>query len=60
MSLLKAEMEVAAAPCPFCLATRPNIPPWVVSHVGQCQEAAAVGRQQSPINASVREITSLG
>jgi len=60
MSLLKAEMELITAPCPSRLATRPNILPWVVFRVGECQEAATVGRQQSPISASVREMTALG
>lgn len=49
MSLPKAEMELITAPCPFPLATRPNVSPWVVSHADECQEAATVSRQQSPV-----------
>lgn len=55
MSLWKAEMELIAAPCPFHLASRAStFSPAGVFHAGECQEAATVCRQQSPISASVR------
>lgn len=60
MSLLKAEMELITAPCPFPLNTRPNIPLWVVFHIGECHEAVTVIRQQSSLSASVRETALLG
>lgn len=61
MSLPKTEMELIAAPCPFHLATRTStLSPWIAFHAVECQEAVTVGRWQTPIGASVREITALG
>lgn len=41
MSLLKAELELITAPCPFHLPARPStLPLWVVFHTGECEVVA--------------------